>query len=271
MAVITLTSDWRNSDYYIGAVKGKIISGNPSVNIIDINHQITPFNVMQAAFVVRSCYKEFPEGTIHIIAVNTIISSKRSLLIIEKDKQFFICSDSGFPGLLFPLGEKTVYKVQTRKIEESTFASLNYYVDIALKLAQGIDVTTIAGVSIDYFEQMPLLPTIDTNLINGSVVFIDSYQNAITNINRETFERVGKGNAFQIFVQSNHYVIDKISKTYINVPTGELVAVFNSSDLLEIALVNGPVAELLDLRVNSTIRIKFFPDKKENKLLLSGA
>jgi S-adenosylmethionine hydrolase len=249
MAVITLTSDWRNSDYYIGAVKGKIVSGNSAVNIIDINHQITPYNTMHAAFVVRNCYKEFPEGTVHLIAVNTILTSKRALLIIEKNKQFFICSDSGFPGLLFPSEDKDVYRVKAKKIEESTFASLNFYIDIALKLFQGDIISDFADLCTDYVEQTPLLPTIDSNLINGSVVYIDSYQNAITNINSETFERVGKGSSFQIFVQSNHYIIDKISKTYNKVPT---------------------VSELLDLRVNSTIRIKFFPDKKENKLLLSG-
>jgi S-adenosylmethionine hydrolase len=270
MAVITLTTDWRNSDYYIGAVKGKIISHDSSVNIIDISHQIVPFNVMQAAFVVRSCYSEFPQGTVHIIAVNTVLTAKRTLLIIECEKQYFICSDSGFPGLMFPFVEKKVYRMIMPENAISTFASLDKYVDVAVNLVQGAKIIDMAVECSDYIEQMPLLPTIDSNLISGSVIFIDSYQNAITNINKETFERVGKGSAFQIFVQSNHYMIDKISKTYSNVPTGELLAVFNSIGLLEIALANGPVAELLDLKISSVIRIKFNPDKKENKLLLSG-
>jgi len=271
MTVITLTSDWRNSDYYIGAVKGKIVSKDSSVNIIDINHQISPHNIMQAAFVLSNCYKEFPEGTIHIIAVNTILTVKRSLLIIEKNKQFFVCSDSGFPGLMFPTEDKDVYRMPVKIGEVSTFASLDVFVEVAIKLVKGDKISDFAKQCTDYIEQLPLLPTIDTNLINGSVIYIDSFQNVITNINKETFERVGKGHSFEIFLQSNHYIIDKISKTYNNVPTGELVAVFNSVGLLEIALANGPISELLDLRINSTIRIKFHPDKKENKLLLSGA
>ena len=117
MAVITLTSDWRNSDYYIGAVKGKIISKNQSVTIVDINHQVLPFNNMNASFVLRNCYREFPEGTVHIIAVNTILTAKRSLLVIEKNKQFFVCSDSGFPDLLFHEEEKEVYRVNNTNIE----------------------------------------------------------------------------------------------------------------------------------------------------------
>ena len=73
MAVITLTTDWRNHDYYVGAVKGKIVSRDPSTTIVDISHQVTSFNVMQAAFVLRNCYAEFPEHTVHIMGVNSSI------------------------------------------------------------------------------------------------------------------------------------------------------------------------------------------------------
>ncbi|MBN2484464.1 MAG: SAM-dependent chlorinase/fluorinase [Bacteroidales bacterium] len=270
MAVITLTSDWRNSDYYIGAVKGKIVSRKLSANIIDISHQVLPFNTMQAAFIIRNCYKYFPVGTVHIIAVNTLLSVKRPLLVVEKAGQFFICSDSGFAGLIFPEEDFDVYKVDIGDNVSGTFNSLDIYADVAVKLANGEKPGSFARISSDYLVQMPILPAIDTNLINGSIVYIDSYQNAITNINKETFERVGKGNPFRIFVQSNHYVIDKISKTYNTVPVGELVAVFNAEGLLEIALANGPVAELLDLKPNSAIRVKFLPGETDKKLQLSG-
>ncbi len=270
MAVITLTSDWRNSDYYIGSVKGKILKRDQAVNIIDISHQVTAYNSMQASFVVKNCYKEYPDGTIHILAVNSILSSKRSLLIIEKDNQYFICSDSGFPDLLFPEEEKKVYCIRIKNSEINTFSSFDIFIDTAFKIIENHTISDFAEPFSDYVHQKPLLPTIDNNLINGSVIYIDSYYNAITNINRETFDRVGKGKAFEIFVQSNHYIIDRISKSYSDVITGELVAVFNYSGLLEIAVANGPVAELLNLRVNSAIRIKFSNKKDENKLQLTG-
>ena len=270
MAVVTLTTDWRNSDYYVGAVKGKILSRDISTAIVDISHQVSPYNTMQAAFILRNCYREFPEGTIHIIGVNSILTKKRSLLIVEADKQFFLCSDTGFPGLIFPNQEIKVYQYAIEKGRGSTFASLDIYVDVAFQLINGNKASSIAEETNDYVKQVPLRPLIDNNLINGSVVYIDSFSNAITNITRETFNRVGEDNEFEIFVQSNHYVIDKISDSYSNVETGELVAIFNSSDLLEIAISNGPVAEFLNLDVNSTIRIKFSDLKAENNLLLSG-
>lgn len=270
MAVITLTTDWRNHDYYVGAVKGKIVSREPSTNIVDISHQITSFNVMQAAFVLRNCYAEFPENTIHIIGVNSILSAKRTLLIIEKNNQYFLCSDSGFPDLLFPSEEKNVYRFKVEDIAKNTFVSLDVFIEIAFKIIKGELPNIFAEETTDYIKQVPLLPTIDKNLINGSVVYIDSFANAITNINKETFDRVGKGNAFDIFVQSNHYKISKISNSYTDMPTGELVALFNSVGLLEIAITNGPASELLNLSINSAIRIKFSNKADSNKLFLSG-
>lgn len=268
MAVITLTTDWNTSDYYIGAVKGKILSRSNSVVIVDVNHYVAPFNIMQASFILSNCYKDFPDNTIHILGVNSALSIKRSLLIIEHKKQYFLCSDCGFPSLLFPEEEVKVYKYQLKSNMEHAFLSFDIYVDVAFRIINGEKPTEIGTQTTDFVQQKPLLPTIDKDLINGSVVYIDSYSNAITNISRDIFERVGSGKPFEIFVQSNHYKINKISNTYSEVPSGELVALFNSSGLLEIAMAYGPIAKLLELGTNSVIRVKF--SKGKNQLQLSG-
>jgi S-adenosylmethionine hydrolase len=106
-----------------------------------------------------------------------------------------------------------------------------------------------------------MLPTIDESVINGSIVYIDSYRNAITNIPKELFEKIGKNRPFDVFIQSNHYKINKINKTYSETSAGELLALFNSLNLLEIAISSGNAADLLNLNINSIIRIKFY-DKR---------
>ncbi len=270
MSVITLTTDWRKNDYYVGSVKGKILSRDITTVIVDITHQITSFNVMQAAFVLRNCYKEFPKGTIHIVGVNSTLTQKRALLIVEKDDQYFLCSDSGFPGLAFPNQGFNVFKVDSDPEKSFASSSLDLFVDVAYKLIRGEAADSIGKPSDNYIKQLPLRPTIDTDLINGSVVYIDSYANAITNITREIFERIGKGKDFEIFVQSNHYIIEQISNTYSDVSAGELIALFNSANLLEIAISNGPAADLLNLSVNAVIRIRFSKSKDKNRLILSG-
>ena len=107
-------------------------------------------------------------------------------------------------------------------------------------------------------KQIPILPTIDETTINGSVVYIDSFRNAITNISRELFDQIRKGRPFDIFIQSNYYKINRLNKNYHDSSTGELLALFNSLGLLEIAINSGNAADLLNLSINSVVRIKFY-------------
>jgi S-adenosyl-L-methionine hydrolase (adenosine-forming) len=270
MAIITLTTDWNKGDYYIGALKGKILSKEPGITIVDITHQVQPFNIMQAAFILRNCWFEYPIGTIHIIAVNAALSKKRHLLVIEREGQYFIVADNGIAGLLFGEKPDNVYKV-TDSNKGDNFLSFNSYVDTAVKLANNNDLKNIGKPVDDFVSQIPLRPVIDKNLINGSVIYIDSFSNAITNISLETFEKVGRGKSFEIFVQSNHYRLNRLNDTYSESASGELLALFNSIGLLEIAISNGNVAELLNLTTNSAIRIKFYDEKPASDLKLTGA
>ena len=95
MAIITLTSDWGTSDYYAAAVKGVILSQIPNVTIVDITHEIPHFNVAEAGFTLRNFYRNFPEGTIHIIAVETIESSETPHVVVKAHGQYFIGADNG--------------------------------------------------------------------------------------------------------------------------------------------------------------------------------
>ncbi len=269
MAIVTLTTDWNRSDYYIGAVKGKLLTNNPGVQIVDICHQVQPFNLMQAAFILRNCCFDFPAGTIHLIAVNAALSKKRSLLLIMIKEHYFISSDNGIVGLLSGEKPDAVYRIKTTK-EASNFISLEIFTDAVHHIIEGDKLDTFCEPVTEYEEQIPYRPVIDKNLINGSVIYVDSFSNAITNISKETFDKVGKGKPFEIFIQSNHYKIDHINQTYSDSVSGELLALFNSIGLLEIAINNGFAADLLNLAINSAIRIKFYEEKPGSKLTLTG-
>ena len=129
---------------------------------------------------------------------------------------------------------------------------------VACDLVKGKKMEDLGTAVKELNKQVPMLPTIDESLINGSVVYIDSYRNAITNIPEELFEKIRKNRPFEIFIQSNHYKINKINRTYNETSEGELLALFNSLGMLEIAINNGNVADLLNLHINSIIRIKFY-------------
>lgn len=268
MSIITLTTDWKNNDFYVGAIKGKLLSVCPNTMIVDISHQIQSFNILQASFVLKNSFKQFPEGSVHIVGVNSDIKDNR-LLVIFADKHYFIGADNGIFSLIFNEQPEKMVLVDTGKnADYSTFNALSCFAEIASHIVQKKPIEKL-GKQIDSYKQhVPIRPAIDSSVINGSVIYIDSYANAITNISKELFSRIGKQRTFEIFVQSNHYKINTISNSYSDVPVGELLAVFNSVDLLEVAIHNGNAAQLLNLSVNSSVRIKFYEGTKNPELKL---
>ncbi|MGW8315384.1 MAG: SAM hydrolase/SAM-dependent halogenase family protein [Bacteroidales bacterium] len=258
MHIITLTSDWNENDYYVASIKGKLLTACPEARIVDISHQVRPFNTAQAAFVVRNSYPSFPENTIHIIAVNSEPEKGGQWLAARINQQFFLCADNGLLGLLGdPEPEIVVRLNDSEESEPVTFVARQLFARTACALARGVPITDLGTPITEYNRQTPLRPTLEDHTITGSVIYIDSYKNAITNISRELFDRIGNGRKFQIFVQSKHYMLDKINRRYNESPPGELLAVFNTAGLLEIAIRNGNAAGLLKLNTNSTIRVEF--------------
>lgn len=254
MPIITLTTDWNEDDYYIGSVKGAIISQVPNVKIIDISHKIKPFNILQAAFILRNSFPHFPKNTIHIIGVNTEPEKKQKNLVIYAEGHYFIGTDNGIFSLIFQNHPKHIIELETK---ETPFPALDSFVHVASRLAMGDNIESMGKKVNDFQKKVPLRATIDENVITGSIIHIDSYKNAITNISRDLFERIGKNRLFELFVQSNSYKIQKINTTYNETSPGELLALFNSLNLLEVAINKGNAADLLNLSTNSTIRIKF--------------
>lgn len=255
MPVITLTTDWNNDDFYVGAVKGKIYSLYEDAIVVDLTHKIKAFNIYQAAFILRNSYQFYPKGSVHIIGVNTEAYKNHQYMVAKHKEQYFLGTDNGIFSLLFKDDDTVEYI--TLETKQSSFPVLDVFSEIACKLAEGTKMDTLGTPAQEVERRVPLRATIEENVISGSVVYIDSFQNAITNVSRDLFERIGKGKPFKIFVQSNHYVISKINITYQETSVGELCAIFNSINLLEIAINGGNAAELLNLETNSSIRIKF--------------
>jgi S-adenosylmethionine hydrolase len=258
MHMITLTSDWNENDYYVASLKGKLLSACPEARIIDINHRVKTFNIAQAAFLVRNSYPHFPDNTIHIIAVNSEPEIDGQILGAKKDKQYFLCADNGILGLLGGKEPELVVRLRRKDPEHpGSFISMSLFAEVACALWEGKALSELGETTEDYDRQTPLRATIEENTITGSVIHIDSYQNAITNISRELFERVGRGKTFTIYVQSKHYTIHRINQRYNETVPGELLAIFNSAGLLEIAIRNGNAAGLLKLNTDSTLRVEF--------------
>jgi S-adenosylmethionine hydrolase len=258
MSIITITSDWNEDDYYVASLKGKVLSRCPEVRIVDISHRVKPFNTAQAAFLVRNSYRHFPAGSIHIVAVNSEPGADGQLLAALVEEQYFLCADNGLLGLL---GDPAPGQVVSLRLDErqrnSSFVALSVFAEAACHLAGGGSLDALGENTDTYDRQVPMRPTVEENILLGSVIYVDSFQNAITNISREYFHKLGQERDFRIYVQSKHYMIEEVHETYQEVPEGEMLALWNSLDLLEIAIRGGNAAGLLNLRTGSTIRVEF--------------
>lgn len=259
MPIVTLTTDWIQDDYYVGAIKGKLISLSPDISIIDISHSIQPFNTAKAAFIIKNSYTHFPKGTIHLIFVNTEPAAGESLLAIKYEDHFFIGNDNGIFGLIFRDQPTSIVELPEAEAEKhGGFSALDIFVRATGQIVKDGDLINAGKQKDNFSKSIPRRATIDQDVINGSVIYIDSYKNAITNITKDLFNRIGKGRQFEIALQSNHYRLTRINKTYGETSVGELLVLFNSLDLLEVAINKGNATGLLNLTNSSTIRIRFF-------------
>lgn len=257
MSIITLISDWKKNDYYLGAIKGKLLSHLPDSQIIDISHEVPSYNIAVGAFLLKHCFQQYPKNTVHIVCIKTDVSPENPCLIAEYKEHLFIGSDNGFFSLLKEDDEIKVYRVKNTWIYESTFPELDIFSEIAIALVKNSDINELAEETTEFNENIPYRPAIDNETITGSIIYIDSYQNAVANISRDLFERIGNKRPFEIFIQSHHYKVTKINKRYSETSPGELLALFNNADLLEIAIQNGNAKDLLNLKIGSVIRVKF--------------
>lgn len=255
MALVTLTSDWNKDDHYSAAVKAIILNRCPGTQVVDITNQIPSFNIALAAFQLRHAYRHFPKGTVHLIAVNSETRERRPYVAMKAEDHYFIGYDNGLFGILLDQSPQEV--IYLKQEGAGSFPELTVFAPAACEILTTKKLSGLGPPCEGLYKQVPMLPTIDESVINGSVIYIDSYRNAFTNISRELFDQIGKGRPFEILVQSNHNRISHLNQWYSESSLGEMLALFNSLDLLEIAINGGNAADLLNLAVNSSVRVKF--------------
>lgn len=274
MGIITLTTDMGLNDHYVASLKGTILKSVNPVNIVDITHDVRPFDVAEAAYHVSSCFKDFPDGTVHVIGVDSepIVNFSGndgnfpSILVYKK--QYFISNDNGFFGVLLKQNKPdSFWRIDDVMSHPNLFKfpTKNMLLVVAARILNGDKIKDIASLHEDYKNAFSPVAISENNLIKGHVIHCDSYGNAITNIHKDLFDRYGKDTPFIIRFKKKDYFIDVISLSYNEVPPGEKVAIFNENNLLEIAInrgaskTNGGAEQLFGLHENDIVRVEFTP------------
>lgn len=274
MAIITLTTDFGEKDHFVGAVKGAIFSELPDANIVDITHSIAPFHITEASYIIKNAYKSFPEGTIHIIGIDSELTPENRHIALKLDGHYFICANNGILSLIASefVPEKMV-EINIHDKVETNFPVLDVFVKVAGHLARGGTLEVI-GKPVPEIKQLKDLEphyNNDTRQIKGNVLYIDNYGNVVTNITRKLFDKVGKGRKFTIrartasFTEIFNTYSDAINFEMENVSRedGKKLAIFNSGGYIELAIYKsnpstvGSASTLFGLEWRDVVTVTF--------------
>jgi S-adenosylmethionine hydrolase len=248
MAFVTLTSDIGAQDYLVSAIKGQLLSINPDFSLIDISHQLSPFNYPQAAYIIRNAIKNFPDFSYHIVLVNLFEKKPEQLLLAYYNNQYIFCADNGLLSMIIEGKPELVIGLPLDKTAIKNTIYCTSVIGHAInELVNGKAVQEIGEPDVSYLEKNHLRPLFGEDWMEGQIIFIDHFENVTVNITRNEFEEQRKGRSFRIVFKRDE-VIDKISETYADVHEGEKLALFNSGGYLEIAINKGNAAGLFGLQ-----------------------
>ena len=275
MSIITLITDFVYKDQFVAQMKGEIYSNNPESQVVDISHNISPFNIMEAAYVLENSYKSFPENTIHIIDVDSEKNKEKKHIIVKLDNHYFITSDNGIMSILSQnINYQEIYEISILNELKPMQSSLKTFSKVACHLSMG-GKPEIVGKKINNLKNVknlnPFVNSENTQIIS-SVIYIDHFGNVITNIKKSFFEEIGKGRKFEI--SARNYKFNKIYSSYSDIinfnlsedqrsDEGKALIIFNSNNYLQISIYRsnpenvGTAATLLGLKIYDSVSIIF--------------
>ncbi|MFM7671082.1 MAG: S-adenosyl-l-methionine hydroxide adenosyltransferase family protein [Bacteroidota bacterium] len=246
--LITLCSDIGQPDYLVGAIKAVLWKINPDSQLVDITHQIPPFNFTQAAYVCGTATRHFPDFSYHLLLVSLYEQKTDKLLLAYHKQQYYLSADNGL--LTMMLGERPEIVMGIpfpANRTPNTLEIADMMGGTVQQLAEGESILSVGIPDVPYLERHPLRPSIHADYIDAQIIFIDSFENIVVNIQKDLFEEQRKDRKFRIHFRRDE-TIDRISDSYADVgPTGKL-ALFNSAGYLEIALNKANAAGLFGLK-----------------------
>jgi S-adenosylmethionine hydrolase len=255
MAIVTLLTDSGEIDHYVAAIKAKILSINPGLNLIDLSHKILPCDIAHGAFVLKSVFHDFPKGTVHLVGVNANGGKGEQPIAIQLEDHYFVGTDNGLLGLISDKNHQLAVSLNSINPIQTTFPEKDILAPAAARLASGVAISTIGKPLTDFKRMLNRQVKATRRIIAGHVMRVDNYGNLITNILKQDFDVLSKGKNYTI--QFGGEKTRRIQTDYHQVDQGDCFVLFNSLGLLEIGINKGNGSELLGLQYDSPINITF--------------
>lgn len=257
--VISLTTDFGLHDSYVGTMKAVILRIFPEVRLVDITHQISAQDVLEASLIIGSGYRYFPAGSVHLVVVDPGVGGDRRALLVAGREHYFVGPDNGsFTAMLDADPQARIYEIREERYLlpgiSDTFHGRDIFAPVAAYLARGVDPDEFGPPVRDPFRLEIPEPRVWGDQIRGEVVHVDSFGNIVSNISRVHFERAVGDRAFRIWI--NGKVIDRLHRTYADQERGKTLALFGSSDLLEIAVCQGRAERRIGAGKGDTVLVQ---------------
>ena len=257
LPVITLLTDFGTADYYVGAMKGAILSVNRNVVIADITHEIPAQDIEAGAFILLTSYKTFPAGTIHVVVVDPGVGSKRRPIIVAAEEQLFVGPDNGIFTALYDRdpSHRTVHITATeffRPNPSTTFHGRDIFAPVAAALSAGVKLSEFGPVITDEVRLTNLFePVSQKNAkTQARIIHIDRFGNCVTSISREQFD----GRIKSLKVKGKK--IRDLRHSYSEARSGkEVFAIWGSAGLLEISVNGASAAKVLGAKRGDSVSL----------------
>jgi S-adenosyl-L-methionine hydrolase (adenosine-forming) len=256
LPVISLLTDFGTADYYVGAVKGAILSVNPEAVIADITHEIAPQDILAGAFMLLAAYKTFPAGTIHVAVVDPGVGSTRRPMIVSANEQFFVGPDNGLLTYIYDREPSyQIFHVTAEKFfrqdPSTTFHGRDIFAPVAAALSNGVKPREF-GPTITDAVRLPdsLQPQkLKNGNIRARIIHIDRFGNCVTNITRD----VVKAKATLVI---NRKTIREFRNFYGETSANTPFAIWGSAGFLELSIYGGSAAKLLRAKRGTAVLVQ---------------
>ena len=259
-AIITLTTDYGTNDHLVGALKGVILKINPSVTIVDITHNIAPFDLLDGALAIGSAYSYFPPKTIHVVVVDPGVGTERRPLLVNGQNQYFVAPDNGVLSVIFEREQQNLI-VRHANAEHyylqpvsKTFHGRDIFAPVAAWLSKGWQTASMGEEISDYKRFALPRPKAAEGVVKGIVMRADAFGNLVTNFRAEDLPESSRSEG-AIKLQVGNHVVTRLVDTFASGNNGEPIAYFGSSGFLEIAVNKGNASRTLGIGRGTTVAL----------------
>ena len=257
--IITLTTDYGTSDHLVGTVKGVILKINPDARILDITHNVVPYDVLDGALTIGAAYRYFPPRTIHVVVVDPGVGTQRRPLLVSGETQYFVAPDNGVLSLVYDKEESLTVRHITAdhyflNPTSTTFHGRDIFAPVAAWLSK-TGQTASFGEEVSDFVRFSLpKPKASTNSIKGVVLRVDTFGNLLTNLTLEDLPQpmVAAG---KIAIQVGNKEIRQLAQTFAQGTPGEPFAIVGSTGFLEISVNKGNAARTLGVQRGAEVTV----------------